>query len=61
MGTEGMLRSEWHYRAHRIDALHDEARSIQTVQNERMTEIWLEVQRHRARISEIAAAGVKYD
>lgn len=55
------LRKEWQFRAQRIDSLHDEAWAIQTRQNERMTEIWLEVQRHRARIAEIAALGVRFD
>ena len=55
------LRSEWGFRKQRIDSLHDEAWAIQTNQHERMTEIWLEVQRHRARIAEIVALGVDFD
>lgn len=55
------LRSEWQYRVQRLDSLHDEAWAIQDRQHERMTEIWLEVQRHRARIGEIAALGVPFD
>ena len=55
------LVKEWQYRKQRIDSLHDEAWSIQTVQHERMTEIWLEVQRHRARIGELAAMGVVFE
>ena len=55
------LRKEWHYRAQRIDSLHDEAWAIQTNRHERLTEIWFEVQRHRARIAEIVALGVSFD
>lgn len=55
------LRREWQFRKQRIDSLHDDAWAIQTSEHERMTEIWLEVQRHRARIAEIAALGVDFD
>lgn len=59
--AETKLRAEWHEIVSRLDALHDEAWKIQTVNHERMTEIWLEVARLRARITQIAAAGVAFD